>query len=92
MKAEVSVVDGMDGSVVHQNTYHPKATARLRAYVSDGYQGLMTADGKMVTKPLYLAIHAIGYDLYRCEVYDGYNSYSVLVNGKGEVIGREETF
>lgn len=90
VKSEVSVVDGMDGSAVHQNTYHPKATARLRAYVSDGHQGLMTADGKMVTKPLYLDIHAIGYDLYRCEVNDGYYSYSVLVNGKGDVIGRND--
>ena len=86
VKAEVSVEDGMSGPAVHQNTYHPKATARLRAYMSDGHQGLMTPDGKMVTKPLYLDIQAIGYDLYRCEVNDGYNSYSVLVNGKGELV------
>ena len=90
VQAEVSVVDGINGPVVHQSTYHPKATARLRVYVSDGHEGLMTADGKMVTKPLYLAIHAVDFDLYRYEVNDSYYSYSVLVNGKGEVVGRKK--
>lgn len=66
------------------NYYHPKATARLRAYTAgDGYEGLMTADGHIVTMPLYKEIEAIGYDLYLCEIsyYD-----RVIVNGKGETV------
>ena len=43
----------------------------------------MTADGHIVTMPLYEEIEAIGYDLYLCEIsyYD-----RVIVNGKGEVV------
>lgn len=64
--------------------YHPKATARLRAYVAgDGYEGLMTADGHVVTMPLYRNINAIGYDLYLCT---STNSDEVIVNGKGEMV------
>ena len=68
----------------YEDFYHPKATARLRAYTAgDGFEGLMTADGHAVTKPLYKDISAIGYDLYLCETtyYD-----HVIVNGKGEVV------
>ena len=66
------------------NWYRPKATARLRAYwAADGYEGLMTADGHIVTMPLYQDIDAIGYDLYLCEISDNDN---VIVNGKGEIV------
>lgn len=65
-------------------SYHPKATARLRVYVAgDDYQGLMTADGHIVTMPLYENIEAIGYDTYLCTVN---NDDKVVVNGKGEVV------
>ena len=64
--------------------YHPQATARMRAYVAgDGYEGLMNADGHVITMPLYKNISAIGYDLYLCEVS---NSDHVIVNGKGEIV------
>lgn len=64
--------------------YHPKATARLRAYVAgDDYEGLMTADGHVVTMPLYYNIEAIGYDLYLCT---STNDDKVIVNGKGEIV------
>lgn len=64
--------------------YHPKATARLRSYVAgDGYEGLMTADGHVVTLPLYHEIEAIGADLYLC-TSDDYDK--VIVNGNGELV------
>ena len=71
--------------VEEQEVYcHPKATARLRAYVAgDDYEGLMTSDGHVVTMPLYHDIEAIGYDLYLCT---STNDDKVIVNGKGEIV------
>ena len=64
--------------------YHPKATARLRAYVAgNGYEGLMTKEGHVVVMPLYKDIVALDQDLYLCEVSDG---DKVIVNGKGEIV------
>lgn len=76
--------DGDEYAVPIVESYHPQATARLRAYVAgDGYEGLMTADGHVVTMPLYDDIKAIGHDLYLCTstYYD-----KVIVNGKGEIV------
>lgn len=75
-----------EGNVVDTTIegYHPQATARMRAYVAgEGYEGLMNADGHIVTMPLYKDISAIGYDLYLCMVS---NSDHVIINGKGEII------
>lgn len=64
--------------------FHPRATARLRAYVAgSGYEGLMTADGHVVTKPQYGSIEALGPDLYLCTTT---NYDKVIVNGKGELV------
>ncbi len=64
--------------------YHPSANAKMRAYVvGDGYEGLMSNDGRVVTMPLYKNIEAIGYDLYLCDVSNGDH---VIVNGKGEIV------
>ena len=76
--------DSEEATEVCQDSYHPKATARLRAYVAgDGYEGLMTADGKRVTMPIYTDIEAIGYDLYLCSIGFGAKT---IVNGKGETV------
>ena len=65
-------------------TYHPEGTARLRQYFVDyDHCGLMTADGHVVTKPLYQGIEAIGYDLYLCTTT---NEDKVVVNGQGEIV------
>ena len=74
-----------DGSVEEpEEYYHPKATARLRAYIAGyDYEGLMTADGHVVTMPLYRDIEAIGYDSYLCT---STNYDKVIVNGKGEIV------
>lgn len=64
--------------------YHPKATAHLRAYTAgNDYEGLMTADGHIVTLPSYYNIEAIGPDLYLCQI--DYSS-SIVLNGKGQVV------
>lgn len=75
-----------EGNVVDTTieSYHPEAVARLRAYVAgDSFEGLMTADGHIITMPLYKDIQALGYDLYLCEVS---NCDKVIVNGKGELV------
>lgn len=75
-----------EGNVVETSVeaYHPVAPARMRAYVAgEGYEGLMTVDGHIVTMPLYKDISAIGYDLYLCEVTNGDH---VIINGKGEIV------
>ena len=80
--------DGEEYAEPTTEYYHPKATARLRAYTAgDGYEGLMTADGHIVTMPLYSNIEAIGYDLYLCEVSNG---DKVIVNGKGNLVKSEK--
>lgn len=83
-RKDMTVEDG-DGVVVElEPFYHPKATARLRAYVAgEGYEGLMTADGHKVTMPLYKEVEAVGYDLYLCT---STNYDKVIVNGKGEIV------
>jgi hypothetical protein len=64
--------------------YRPKAIARLRAYTAgNNYDGLMTRDGHIVTKPQYEYIEAIGDDLYLCTVS---NEDKVVLNGKGEIV------
>lgn len=81
------VYDNDNGEEYDETTcesYHPEATARLRAYVAgDDYEGLMTTDGQMVTMPLYKDINAIGHDLYLCT---STNCDKVIVNGKGEIV------
>lgn len=76
--------EGDEYAVPVVESYHPMATARLRAYVAgDGFEGLMTADGHVVTMPLYSDIEAIGQDLYLCT---STNSDKLIVNGKGEIV------
>lgn len=77
-------IDGNDEiKHIEIEAYHPKATARLRAYLSDNYEGLMTADGHIVTMPFYNDIEASGHDLYLCT---STNYDKVIVNGKGEIV------
>ena len=81
-----NVINKVDDEITEilEDTYHPKATARMRAYVAgDGYEGLMTADGHLTTLPIYKSIEALGHDLYICEVS---NNDKVIINGKGEIV------
>ena len=81
-----NVVNKVDDELTEilEESYHPHATARLRAYVAgDGYEGLMTDDGRKVTMPLYWEIEALDHDLYLCASKNG---DKVIVNGKGEIV------
>lgn len=83
-RCETHDEDGNEYVVPIMESYHPLATARLRAYgVENGYEGLITADGHIVTMPLYRDIKAIGHDLYLCTI-NGYDK--VIVNGKGDIV------
>ena len=82
----------MDGNLINDFyildirtlAYEKDEIARLRAYVAgDNYEGLMTAEGHIVTMPLYKNIEAIGNDLYLCA---SANEDKVIVNGKGEIV------
>lgn len=76
--------DGSEYAVPFVESYHPIATARLRAYVAgEGYEGLMTADGHVVMMPLYKDIEALDHDLYLCT---STNYDKIIVNGKGEIV------
>ena len=56
--------------------------AKCRYYEAEsGWYGLMSADGKVITPPLYCSIEAIGYDLYLCKDNE---EDGVILNGKGE--------
>lgn len=81
-----NVVNKVDDDITEilEETYHPKATARLRAYVAGNeYEGLMTAEGHVVIMPLYKDIVAIAHDLYLCT---STNYDKVIINGKGEIV------
>lgn len=84
IKYEPAEYGDIDNTTVEMTSYHPRATARLRAYVAgDGYEGLMTAEGLIVIMPIYKDIEALGYDLYLCTSTD---CNKVIVNGKGEIV------
>ena len=69
---------------VKSESWHPMATAYLRAYeAGDGRYGLMAPDGRIVTMPLYDEIQAIANDRYLCTCN---RDDKVVVNGKGEIV------
>jgi len=57
----------------------------LRYTTSEGWQGLMTKEGKIVTPPVFWVIQAIGRNLYLCK-YDTSDEHGILLNDKGERI------
>ena len=63
---------------------HKRAVAKLRAYAAgDGFEGLMTAEGRVVTMPIYESIEAINADTYLCTIGNG---NKVVVDGNGVVV------
>lgn len=81
-----NVVNKVDDEITEilEETYHPKATARLRAYVAGNeYEGLMTAEGRVVIMPLYKDVVALDHDLYLCT---STNYDKVIIDGKGEIV------
>lgn len=64
------------------------ASAKLRAYTCGIYEGLMTAEGRVVTSPLYTDIEAIGEDTYLCTLD---HEQKVLVDGSGKIVSTSPT-
>ena len=60
------------------------ATTLMRYRMSDGYEGLCTVDGDIITEPIYWEIAPITKDTYLCKYKDA--SAGVLVNSKGEIV------
>ena len=63
---------------------HQTARAHLCKYLGgNGKEGLMTADGHMVTLPEYDCIEAVGPDTYICTIS---NDDKVMLNGEGKMV------
>ena len=61
-----------------------KAVANCLKYEAEsGWYGLMSPDGKMLTKPSYVRIEAVDKDLYFCETSYG---HGVILNSKGKPV------
>lgn len=60
------------------------ATTLMRYRMSDGYEGLCTVDGDIITEPIYWEIAPITKETYLCKYKDA--SAGVIVNSKGEIV------
>lgn len=60
------------------------ATTLMRYRMSDGYEGLCTVDGNLVTEPLYWEVLPLTKDTYLCRFKDA--SAGVIINSKGEIV------
>ena len=65
------------------------ATTLMRYRMSDGYEGLCTVDGEIVTEPLYWEVLPLTKDTYLCRYKDA--SAGVIVNSKGEIVKHENS-
>lgn len=64
------------------------AIATLEKYrTSNGWFGLISKDGKIITSPRFRNIKAIGKDLYLCS-YDDDSEFGVLLTEKGTEVGK----
>lgn len=59
-------------------------TTLMRYRMSDGYEGLCTVDGTIVTEPLYWEVLPISKDTYHCKYKDA--DAGVIINSKGEIV------
>ena len=76
--------DEGDYEVAGQAVNYRHAVANCMKYqAAEGWYGLMTPSGHIVTPPAYRCIKAIGPDLYLCNLD---SEYGVLLNGKGEQV------
>ena len=64
------------------NDYDDKVKAPCKSYSVFNRCGLMSADGRTLTKPIFDRIYALTPDLYMCSPYGVYNSKGQLVSGK----------
>lgn len=84
---EVSYGYDSDEKVYDQEVPVTGIANLLKYTTSDGWEGLMTTDGKPLTAPSYWEIKAIAKNLYVGSLEKS-GQYSVLLNEKGQEIGR----
>lgn len=65
------------------------ATTLMRYRMSDGYEGLCTVDGTIITEPAYWEITPITKDTYLCKFKD--TSAGVIINSKGEIVKQQNS-
>lgn len=59
-----------------------EASTLMRYRMSDGYEGLCTVDGTIITEPLYWEVLPISKDTYLFK----YKDAGVIINSKGEIV------
>lgn len=62
-------------------------TTLMRYRTPDGHEGLCTANGDIVTEPIYWEIQPISKDTYLCTYKD--TQAGVIINSKGEIVKHE---
>lgn len=64
-----------------------QGVATLMLYrMSDGYEGLCTPEGRLVTKPLFWHINTLGKNTYLCKYKD--DNSAVIVDSSGQIVAR----
>ena len=63
-------------------------TTLMRYRMSDGYEGLCTVEGDIVTEPLYCEVLPLTKDTYLCRYKD--ISAGVIINSKGEIVQNQK--
>jgi len=65
------------------------ATTLMRYRMSDGYEGLCTIVGNIITEPIYWEVTPITKDTYLCKFK--YASAGVIINSKGEIVKQQNS-
>lgn len=64
-------------------------TTLMRYRMSDGYEGLCTSEGTIITEPLYWEILPISKDTYLCKYKDA--DAGIIINSKGEIVKHQNS-
>ena len=76
--------EGIGTDVVDdRNVYNALIMSCLKYVTAEGWEGLITKEGKVVTPPVFWSISAVNKNLYLCK-YDTSEDHGILVNEKGE--------
>lgn len=76
-----------DNESVYTEERDVTGNASMLKYVtSNGWEGLMSPDGKPVTAPLYWSIQAVGKNLFLCKYDKDSADHGILLNEKGQVV------
>lgn len=64
------------------------AITLMRYRMPDGYEGLCTVSGDIVTEPLYWEVLPLTKDTYLCRYKDA--NAGVIINSKGQIVGNRD--